>query len=75
MVMFRKGDLVEIDGLLAVVVGTGGAVGVPEDHVAVWFGEPRGKRLSEGGRGGLVPEVWTVPAEYCRPARAPEVKH
>ena len=73
--MFQNGDFVEIDGLLAVVVGLAGEQDVPEGHVALWFGEPQGRRLSEGGPGGLVPVVWTVPVDYCRPAKAPDVRH
>lgn len=72
---FKKGDLVEFDGLLAVVVGTEADGGAPEEHLALWFGDPQGKRLSEGGTGGLRAEVWTIPAEYCRPALAPNVRH
>ena len=75
MAMLRNGDFVEIDGLLAVVVRVSGEPDVPEDHIAVWFGEPQGRRLSEGGRGGLTPVVWTIPIDYCRPAMAPEIKH
>lgn len=73
--MFQVGSFVEFDGLLAVVVGVGGENDIPEDHLAVWFGEPQGKRISQGGEGDLKPIVWTVPEEYCLPANAPEVKH
>ena len=70
-----KGDFVEVDGLLAVVVGMEGDDGIPEEHVALWFGDPQGKRLSEGGAGGLIPEVWTVPADVCKPAKPPAYFH
>jgi hypothetical protein len=78
--MLRRGDFVELDGLLAVVVFLAGepvGVGefVPEDHVALWFGAPPTKRASEGGEGGAVPEVWTVPAENCPAASRPVVRH
>jgi hypothetical protein len=74
--MFEKGAFVEFDGLLAVVVGIGGQDDdVPEDHLALWFGEPETKRLSEGGSGGEVPVVWTVPAEYCDLAKSPQIQH
>ncbi len=72
---WRRGDFVELDGLPAVVVGTEEDPEVPEGHVTLWFGEPRGKRLSEGGTGGLRPEVWTVPAECCAPGQPPIVRH
>jgi len=71
----ERGQLVELDGLLAAVVGTDEDAWVPEDHVALWFGDPRGVRVSQGGSGGLHPEVWTVPAEYCVAAAEPVVRH
>ena len=73
--MFKRGDFVEIDELLAVVVGTVGDGTAPDDHIIVWFGDPRGTRVSEGGQGNLQPEVWTIPLEYCKLAPQPLVKH
>lgn len=73
--MFRRGDILEIDGLLAVVVGTSKEKSAPEGHVAVWFGEPKASRISEGGKGGLTPEVWTVPEEICTKAATPRLHH
>ncbi len=70
-----KGAFIEFDGLLGVVVGIAGEHGVPEEHVAVWFGDPKGKRRSEGGLGGLRPEVWTVPIECCEQAAPPIISH
>jgi hypothetical protein len=75
MAEWRRGDLVELDGLLAVVVGLEGDPEVPEDHIAIWFGDPRGVRKSQGGSGGQHPEVWTVPAEYLVAAASPVWKH
>ena len=71
------GQFVLLDGLPAVVVGleSGIGVGAPEEHAALWFGAPQVKRLSEGGPGDPVPEVWTVPIEYLEPCSSPEVKH
>ncbi len=69
---WKRGDLVELDGRLAVVVGVEGDPDVPEDHIAVWFGDPRCEPSSVGG---TRPEVWTVPAEYFIPAGAPIWKH
>jgi len=71
----RHGQFVEFDGLLAVVVGLDTDPWVPEEHVALWFGEPPTRRTSEGGPGGAAPLVWTVPAEYCQPAAEPIVRH
>ena len=42
------GMLVELDGLLAVLVALPGDEGVPDDHVAAWFGQARGERKSCG---------------------------
>jgi hypothetical protein len=75
MSKLRRGDLVELDGLLAAVVGVEGDANVPEDHVALWFGDPHCQRMSEGGVGGQHPEVWTVPEEYVVSAASPVYKH
>jgi hypothetical protein len=64
-----------MDGLLAVVVAEVGEEGVPEDHVALWFGHPQAIRTSEGGTGGTEPEIWTVPTEYCTLARPARIRH
>ena len=70
-----RGDLVELDGLLVVVVGAEGDPDVPEEHIAVWFGEPRCIRQSQGGQGGQQPEIWTIPAELFVAAAKPIWKH
>ena len=70
--MFKRGDIVEIEGQLAVVVGTFGDGSAPEDHIAVWFGDPKTAR---GERGGRRPEVWTIPEELFKKAEAPQVLH
>ena len=75
MATWQRGDLVEFDGRLAVVVGAEGDPGVPEDHVKLWFGEPQSVRKSEGGPGRLVPVLRTVPEEYCLPAPPADVRH
>lgn len=72
---FRLGQFVEHDGLLAVVVGTPEDGMAPEDHLALWYGDPRCVRRSQGGPGGQTPEVWTVPAAYLKPAAEPTVLH
>lgn len=72
---FQRGALVELDGLLAVVVGLPGDDGVPEEHVAVWFGRPQVERRSKRGTGGARPEVWMVPVDLMSPAAEPVFKH
>jgi hypothetical protein len=71
----QKGDFIEFDGLIAVVVGVSGENDIPEDHLALWFGEENQTRVSQGGSGNIIPQVWTVPIELCSKARRPEVKH
>jgi len=72
---FKRGDIIELDGLLAVVVGTSDDGGAPEDHLAVWFGDPQSIRISRGGAGGKHPEIWNVPVDYCIVAALPVVRH
>lgn len=72
--MIKRGDLVTMDGLLAAVVGVTGDPGVPEGHVAIWFGDPTARRASEGGTPKLRAEAWTVPTELCTVATV-ELKH
>ncbi|UMR29129.1 hypothetical protein MJ904_18785 [Massilia sp. MB5] len=71
----QKGQIIEFDGLPAVVVGLSGDPGVPDDHVALWFGCPDAIRKSRGGPGGIIPEVWTVPIDLCDPGMGPVFKH
>lgn len=70
-----KGDFVELDGLPGVVVGVPGDPGVPEGHLAVWFGDPRVKRVSQGGPGRIPPEVWTIPEDLLRASPPPKWLH
>jgi hypothetical protein len=74
MPTWKRGDLVELGGRLAVVVGVEGDPNVPEGHIAAWFGDPRSEPKSQGA-GGKQPEVWTVPAEYFVAAAPPVWKH
>jgi hypothetical protein len=46
--MWQRAELVELDVLLAAVDGVEGDPGVAEEHVAMWFGDPRCRRKSEG---------------------------
>ena len=65
---FQKGDLVRLGGKrLCVVVGTDLDDGVPEAHLAVWFGSADDVQTA--------PEVWTVPADQFEKASPPIVKH
>ena len=81
--MHHLSGLVEVDGLLAVVIALPGDIietsegtfPIPESHLAVWFGDPEAHRISQGGEGGRVPEVWSIPADACRPALKPTLRH
>ena len=57
--------MVELNGRFAAVVGIEGDPGVPENHVALFYG------VDSAGQA----DVWTVPAEYPVPAPAPIFKH
>ena len=48
MNIFTRGQFVESDGLLAVVVGTPEDGGAPDNHLTLWYGEPECKRISHG---------------------------
>ena len=72
---WQRGDLVVLNGLLAVVVGIPGDPNVPEDHIAIWYGEPQDQRLSKESPGQEKPKVYTVPAEYCYPGPEPLYLH
>jgi hypothetical protein len=64
--MIRRGDFVQINGRLAVVVATGEELGESlADHSTVWFGTVEDEK----------PEVWTIPTEYLSHAPSPIVRH
>jgi hypothetical protein len=63
--VWNRGDFVLVDRRLAVVIGIEGDPNVPEEHLALWFGNPH----------GATPEVWTVPVEYCAAASPALYKH
>ena len=72
---WKKGDIVVLNGLLAVVVGIAGDSNVPEDYIAIWYGELHGQIVFEGDSSEGKPKVYTVPAEYCRPGPEPIYLH
>ena len=71
----KIGSFVEFDGLIAVVVGLEGEPNVPENHVALWFGDSQVLRKSNGGTGGHRPMVITVPIDLCEVAKSPKFAH
>ena len=75
MTVWRRGEFVEFNNDVAVVVGIAGEADVPDGHVALWFGEVDGFTKAHDGTGGKLPVVWTVPADYCRPANPPDMRH
>ena len=54
----QVGTFVRISGHVGVVVGDSDLETVPEDHLAIWYGQ-----TAEDNS----PEVRTVPEEYCEP--------
>jgi len=64
--MFKRGDFVQINKQIGVVVMIGEEIpGDSEDHTAVWFGA-----YDKG-----IPEVWAIPTEYLSAGPEPVVKH
>lgn len=73
----RLGDFIELNGSLGVVVGVNTdevVATVPEGHLAVWFG-PKSRQSNPEEKANNIPEVWTVPAEYCTLAPIPQYYH
>ena len=73
-----RGDLVELNGVPCVIVALAGElVGmdqVPEDHVALWYGNTGLTTMGEES-GRVNPEVWTVPLEYVEKGQVPTLRH
>lgn len=77
---FRLGDILMLDDKPCVVVGLSGQVfgeeEVPEDHIAVWFGDNKPNQSNskhEQIKIGI--EVWTIPAEYFKYGPTPVISH
>jgi hypothetical protein len=79
MIDAKRGDLVELNGLPCVIVGLAGEYfgeeEVPEEHVAVWYGDIKPKPTWEGGLGNVQTEVYTVPIDCLEPGQVPTVRH
>ena len=65
--LLRVGDFVRVGSDVGVVVGLSDGVEVPEEHLAVWYGEV--------GEAADVPRCRTVPAEYCEVVSTVEYYH
>lgn len=72
---WQRGDFVELNGRVAVVVGVEGEPDIPEGHVALWYGEAQGQDATAGDTGAGPVQVWTVPAEYCGLGPEPIYRH
>ena len=79
MINAKKGDLVELNGLPCVIVGMAGECfgdeEVPEEHVALWYGDTEPKPTWEGGTGKVKTVVFTVPIDCLEPGQVPRVRH
>jgi len=63
----KQGDFARVGHHVCVVIAVEGDPSIPEDHLAVWYGETN----SSG-----VPRVRTVPTEYVIPLEhPPEIYH
>ena len=62
----QNGSFVRVGKDLGVVVGSADGADVPDEHVAVWYGE-----VSDDGR----PKVRTVPVDFCEPVDGVELYH
>jgi hypothetical protein len=63
----ERGGFATLNGQLCVIVGVEGDANVPDEHVALWYGNQ-----NETG----TPQVWTVPCEYVIPFdKAPTYLH
>jgi hypothetical protein len=80
---FKLGDILELEwnNRHCVVVGLSGQIldgeEVPEEHIAVWFGEIDNTASQEAGdvSGKSRMEVWTIPEEYFKKGPEPLVSH
>ena len=78
---FKLGDILELDGSHCVVVGLSGQIlnkeEVPEEHIAVWFGETAAVVPQETGEVAEESriQVRTVPEEYFKRGPEPLVVH
>lgn len=70
---FKLGDIVLLNGVLAAVVGIEGDPGIPEGHVALWYGGSR--NVEPSFTVFEAPLAWTVPAEYCTLAPPIKLQH
>ncbi len=56
MTNLKKGQFVQVDNAIGVIVFLELENSVPEDHLGIWYGE-----FSDN-----TPKYRTVPAEYCK---------
>lgn len=57
----KIGQFVTVGRDMGVVIGLPSDPNVPEEHLAIWYGQ------TEEKDGTIVPRVRTVPEEYCIP--------
>jgi hypothetical protein len=79
--IFKLGEILDLDGSHCVVVGLGGQIlsgeEVPEEHIAVWFGEIAttiSQESNEAAEQSRI-QVRTVPEEYFKKGPEPLVAH
>ncbi len=69
MLTFTIGQFVAVGESIGIIVAYPVGKDIPEEHLAVWFGEIRREE------GKLLPNVRTVPEEYCIPVDGMSLYH
>jgi len=60
MTKFKTGQFVTIGKDIGVIVSFSNSHEIPEEHLAIWYGE------TTDNNGKIVAKVRTVPEEYCK---------
>ena len=61
MTELKIGQFVSVGKDIGIVVGFPNDNEIPEEHLAIWYGQ------TTDNNGKTVPKVRTVPEEYCEP--------
>ncbi len=69
MEKFEKGQFVRVGESVGVIVELSNGTDIPDDHLAVWYGQTTKEN------GDIVPLIRTVPEEYCKLIDAAEYYH
>ena len=70
MEKLKIGQFVIVGKSIGVVVGLPNGSEIPENHLAVWYGE-----TADDTHGKMIPKVRTVPEDYCEPLNGVSFYH